>query len=120
MKKVITLVMSLCLVVALHANTTPLNSEIKVGTELKIGAASAATYQHLVLPRKNFIIKRGGLANYKSLKNITVVVAAVNTKKNGDVEVTLKRKNSKKFFNSHPTIKADYTKALEQKELLKK
>ncbi|WBU89373.1 hypothetical protein [Cellulophaga omnivescoria] len=119
MKKVITLVMSLCLVVALHANTTPLNSEIKVGTELKIGAASSGTYQHLVLPRKNFIIKRGGLANYKSLKNLNVVVTAVTTNKNGDVEVTLKRKNSKKFFNSHPTIKANYTKAIAEEELIK-
>ncbi|PKB44033.1 hypothetical protein AX016_2244 [Cellulophaga sp. RHA19] len=120
MKKIITLVMSLCLVVVLHANTKPLNSDIKVGTELRIGEASSATYQHLILPKKNFIIKRGGLANYKSLKNLTVVVTDINTNKNGNVEVTLKRKNGKRFFNSHPTIKANYNKALEQKELLKK
>ncbi|MGJ8659114.1 MAG: hypothetical protein ACSHWV_04625 [Cellulophaga fucicola] len=119
MKKIISLVMSLCLAVVLHANTAPLNSEIKIGTELKIGAASAANYQHLVLPRKNFIIKSGGLANYKSLKNLTVVVTAINTNSDGNLEVTLKRKNSKNFFNSHPTIKANYTKAINAKELLK-
>ncbi|MDO6493956.1 hypothetical protein [Cellulophaga sp. 2_MG-2023] len=120
MRKIMLVVVFLCLTIASKANTEPSLTEVKVGTELKIGEASSSTYQHLILPRKNFIIKRGGLANYKSLKKLTVVVTAVNTNSDGNVEVTLKRKNGKRFFNSHPTIKADYNKALEQKELLKK
>ena len=71
-------------------------------------------------PRANFIIKAGGRPDYSRLKGLEVEVAEVKTDKKGDVKVTLKRRDGKKFFGSFPAVTANYKKALSTGEIRKK
>ncbi len=103
-----------------QANTYPITDDIRVGSVLVIGAPSSNSYKHLELPRKNFIIKKGGIADYKSISKKTVVVTEMNELADGTVEVYLKRKNGKLFFNSHRRIKAKLKEALAAEELIKR
>ena len=48
-------------------NGTLGNKDIDVGTILKIGKPYSYDYRHIHFPRKNFIIKRGSIANLKSV-----------------------------------------------------
>ncbi|MEA1787549.1 hypothetical protein U1E44_15715 [Arenibacter sp. GZD96] len=91
--------------------------DVKVGTVLKIGEATTSTYAHINFPRANFIIKRGGLANYKSVEGNHVVVTDVVTKANGEKVITFERKNGQKFFRNYTSVSANLAKALEAGEL---
>ena len=94
--------------------------DVKVGDVFEIGKPESNKYKHIEFPRANFIIKRGGIANYKSVKGETVVVKAVKEKKDGTVEVKIKRKDGGRFFGSHPVVSADIDEALNAGELVAK
>lgn len=92
---------------------------IQEGTILTIAEPVSADYQHIHFPRKNFIIKRGGIANMKSVfgKKVEVVAYAYTDK--GDTKVTLKRTDGKKFFRNFRTVDAHLEDALSSGELKK-
>lgn len=113
------LVVFLGLFFTIPVNAQKSGDKIGVGEILEIGFAENYQYSHVKLPRPNFIIKSGGIANYDKLEGVLVEVTEVKTDKQGDIKVILKRKDGKKFFNSFPVIKADYKKAIASKELLK-
>lgn len=98
--------------VFLHAQ-----EDVKVGDVLEIGNPETRTYKHIEVPRANFIIKRGGIADYKTLKGEEVVVTAIKEKKDGTQEIKIKRTNGHRFFGSHPVIAANYKEALASGEL---
>lgn len=93
------------------------SSEVKVGDVLEIGLPDAPRYKHIDFPRPNFIIKKGGIANYKGVKGNKVVVTSVKEKKDGTLQVKIKRIDGRKFFNSHTVVSADLESALESGEL---
>ncbi|WP_350286404.1 hypothetical protein [uncultured Croceitalea sp.] len=88
---------------------------VKVGDLLYIDAPSANSYKHIDIPRKNFIIKRGGIANMSSIRNTAVIVTKIDT--GNDPKVTFKKSNGSKFFNAFRTMSADLNKAIESGEL---
>lgn len=90
---------------------------VKVGDELFIGNPSKVDYQFIEIPRKNFIIKRGGIANMGSLLKNKVTVAQMAFDKNSNPIVVLKRSNGSKFFNAFRTLKADLNGAISSGEL---
>lgn len=92
-------------------------SEINIGDKLVIGELTNGTFQSIKLPRRNFIVKRGGIANYKSLEKTLVVVSSIDKDKNGNTIVELERNNGKRFFNTHKTIKANLKDAIDSGEL---
>lgn len=92
-------------------------SEVKVGDVLVIGRPDAPRYKHIDFPRLNFITKKGGIANYKTVEGNKVVVTSVKEKKDGTLQVKIKRTNGSKFFNSHTVVSADLKRALESGEL---
>ncbi|WP_299124578.1 hypothetical protein [uncultured Winogradskyella sp.] len=96
----------------LSAQTTP-----KVGDELVVKEPTAQNYRYIKFPKLNILVKRGKIANYKSVYNATVVVDDVMTKADGSTYVTLKKKDGSKFFGLKSTVKANYNKAIESKEL---
>ena len=51
------------------------SDQVKVGDTFTIGEVKMNNYEHIKFPRKNFIIKRGGIANLKSVygKEVEVV-----------------------------------------------
>ncbi len=88
-----------------------------VGGVFEIGVASGRQFQHIHFPRANFINKRGGVANYKGMENLKVVVTSVKELKNGSTKVHVKRVDGKRFFGSHVYVAADVKAALESGEL---
>lgn len=89
------------------------SSEIKVGDMFTIEKNTNVPFEHLHFPRANFIIKRGGVANYKGLDDVKVKVVKLLE----DDMVKLTSVSGKKFFNTYKYVKADLTKALEDGEL---
>ncbi|NNK83637.1 MAG: hypothetical protein HKO92_10985 [Flavobacteriaceae bacterium] len=105
------------MLVFLSINAQNNASEINIGDKLIIGKLTNGTFQSITLPKRNFIVKRGGIANYKSVENNIVVVTNIEKDKNGNTIVELKRNNGKRFFNTHKTIKANLQEALDSGEL---
>ncbi len=92
--------------------------EVQVGDIFKIGDSEAPRYEHIKFPRPNFIIKRGGVANYKGLPGNKVVVTSVEEKMDGTLIVKIKRADGGRFFGSHWEVSADLKGALETGELV--
>ena len=92
-------------------------TDVKVGDILEIGKPETNTYKHINFPRANFIIKRGGIANYKRAEGEKVVVTAIKEKKDGTTQVKIKRTDGNRFFGSHTVVSADFEKALASGEL---
>jgi len=90
---------------------------IQKGHVLTIEGPSASDYQHVHFPRKNFIIKRGGIADMKTVLGKKVEIIDFTYTSDGSTEVTLKRQDGKRFFRKFPTIKADLEDALSTGEL---
>lgn len=90
---------------------------VNVGDELVIGSPSSNDYKFIDIPKKNFIIKKGGIANMTSIYKNKVTVTKVTWNKNNDAIVTLKRSNGSKFFNAYRTLKADLNGAIVNGEL---
>jgi len=82
-----------------------------------IGRPTADQYKHIDFPRLNIIIKRGGLANFKSVEGNKVVVTSVKDKKDGTTQIKLKRTDGGRFFGSHSTVAADFKDAIGSGEL---
>ncbi len=92
---------------------------IQEGTILTIAQPASAEYQHIHFPRKNFIIKRGAIADMKSVYGKKVEVVAYSYTDAGDTKVTLKRTDGKKFFRNFRTVDAHLEDALSSGELKK-
>ena len=92
--------------------------EIQVNDVLVIQEPSGADFKHIHFPRKNFIIKRGGIATLTSLNGTKVVVEDVSYK-DGATIIILSRMDGRKFFRAFPTVTAKFESALEAGELRK-
>ena len=90
-----------------------------VGDILVIKATSNTNYNHIDFPKLNVIVKKGGLANYKSVHGNHVVVTDVKIKNDGNVYVTLEKKDKTKFFGFVKQVNADYHKSISSGELSK-
>ncbi len=92
--------------------------QLQLGDVLEIGSPDAPGYKYIAFPRANFIIKKGGIANYKRMKGCRVVVSSVTKKNDGTLQLKIKRADGKKFFNSHTSVRVDLKRALESGELM--
>ncbi|WP_339840873.1 hypothetical protein [uncultured Maribacter sp.] len=99
-------------------NDTAKQINVDVGDIFEIGKPETNKYKHIDFPRENFIIKRGGIANYKRAEGATVVVTSVKEKKDGTTQIKFKRKDGGRFFGSHTVIQADYHEAISSGELM--
>ncbi|MBQ4820638.1 hypothetical protein J8M14_11215 [Aquimarina sp. MMG016] len=102
----------------MYQNDIDNQQDVSIGDILTIGKPSAQQYHYIHFPKTNFIIKRGGVANYKNLKGKSVVVTKIETSKDGKTIVTIKRKDGARFFGTLTTVKADLKSALDNKEII--
>ena len=93
-------------------------SEFNSGDVFKIGNAKHNNYKYINFPRANFIVKKGGIANYKNIKGEKVVITSIEEKSNGKRVATIKLVESRKFFNSHKYVTVNIDDAIKNKELL--
>lgn len=94
-----------------------LSTTIKVGDTLKTGQLTNNSFEHIKVPKSNFITKKGGIPNYKSLENNKVVVTEIKTDSDGNTIIVFERSNGIKFFNVYKSLKANLSKALKSGEL---
>lgn len=92
-------------------------TDVQVGDIFEIGKPARNMYKHINFPRPNFIIKRGGIANFKRAEGQNVVVTSVKEKKDGTTLVKIKRTDGSRFFGSHPVVSVDFQEALASGEL---
>ena len=88
-----------------------------VGDKLTINKPIGQTYKYITFPKKNFIIKRGKVGNYKSVIGKIVVIKDVLTNENDNTYVILKKQDGKKFFGFLSQVKANYEDAIATEEL---
>ena len=121
MKRVLVLIILTFGFLTLDAQTNDSNIEngVEVGDVFEIGRLDAPHYKHINFPKKNFIIKRGGVANYSSVEGMKVVVTEIKKKKDDVLQVKIKRANGGRFFGSHSVVTVNLEPALESGELLK-
>ncbi|WP_343488106.1 hypothetical protein [Allomuricauda sp. d1] len=117
MRQTLILTAILSLIFTLPLRAQDYQDLVKVGDELIIATPVSSDYKYIDVPRKNFIIKRGGIANIKSLKNRKVIVENIENK-GGDVEVTFTPADGGKFFNVYKKMNADLNDAIENGELV--
>lgn len=101
------------------ASSAQSNSSLKVGDKFKIALTQNNHYRYVKFPKNNFIIKKGGIVDYKKVTGQEVVVTSIKEHKNGKRIMVLKLANGKKFFNSHEYIEAEYPGSLDNSELIK-
>lgn len=93
-------------------------SDFNSGDVFLIGNVDHDNYKHINFPRANFIIKKGGIANYKNIKGEKVIITSIKEKGNGKHIATIKLVEPRKFFNSHAYVTVDIDEAIKNRELL--
>ena len=103
-------------------NTNPLEikqNEPKIGDVLIINSTSNSKYNHINFPQLNTIVKRGNVANYKSVHGKRVVVKDVINTNNGNTKIVIENEDNTKFFGFVKQVEADYNKSISSGELSK-
>ncbi len=93
-------------------------SDVKKGDLFKIGNTDSQTFKHIKFPKTNFIIKKGGIANYTNIIGKEVVITSVKEDKQGAIIVNLKKSDGGRFFGSHNVVAANLEGALKSGELI--
>lgn len=91
-------------------------SSAKVGDQLVIGDPISVSYENINVPRKNFIIKRGGIPNMSTLKKSIVTITKISESNNP--VITFKRSDGKKFFKAYRTLTANLNSAINSGEMM--
>ncbi|MGB5942287.1 MAG: hypothetical protein WBG71_05350 [Leeuwenhoekiella sp.] len=99
------------------AQTSTDTQNVQVNDTFVIGRSDMAKYSHINFPKANFIIKSGGIANYKKMAGTKVVVTKIEEDKNGTQTIQLRRVDGKSFFGVRSTVSANVQAALQDGEL---
>ncbi|TLP82338.1 hypothetical protein [Maribacter sp. ACAM166] len=118
-KYIITVLFSASILTA-QSSTDEVQNLVKVGDIYEIGRPEANQYKHINFPRANFIIKKGGIANYKKVEGNMVIITSVKEQKDGTTRIKIKRTNGTRFFGTHPSVTANFSEAVSSRELLSK
>lgn len=107
-------------VFANNTNPTELKqNDPKIGDVLIINSTSNSKYNHINFPQLNTIVKRGKVANYKSVHGKRVVVKDVIKSNNGNTKIVIENEDNTKFFGFIKQVEADYDKSISSGELSK-
>jgi len=113
---ILSAVLALFFSVSLYAQDSKTN--FNEGDVFQIGTVDDDNYEHINFPRANFIIKKGGIPNYKNIKGQKVVITSIKENSNGEQVATIKLVDSRNFFNSHTYVTVAIDEAIKTKELI--
>lgn len=120
MKKSLIITLLLFIGAQTYSETIPFQNEVQIGDVLILGKASAQDYQHIRFPKTRFIMKKGGIANYKKLNGMQVIITEIEKDSKGGTLITIKRKDGKKFFGVVSSTKVHYENGIKSKEITQK
>lgn len=88
-----------------------------VGKVYVINAKSGNAYTHLYFPKPNFILKKGGFADYDALVGKKIKVTKIAKEKDSGTIVTFELENGTKFFGTYKVVNGNIEKAIENGEI---
>ena len=109
----------ICGLVSYQVNATNIDTNPEIGDRLLIQSPENTTYTAVNMPKLNFVVKKGGVANYKSVQNTLVEVVKISQNKEGENIVTLQRVDGAKILGLKKSVSANYDQALQIGELKK-
>lgn len=109
----------ICGLMSYQVNATNIDNNPEVGDRLLIQSPENTTYTAVNMPKLNFVVKKGGVANYKSVQNTLVEVVKISQNKEGENIVTLQRVDGAKILGLKKSVSANYDQALQLGELKK-
>ena len=119
MKKAIILSCLVVFTITLSSFYTNSIQDINVGDEITISNPSSSSYAYIRFPKNNFILKKGGNLNYKSLSGTKVIVSEVLKSNDDEIIIKVKKKDGGSFLNSLQVLSIEYKNALESAEIIK-
>ena len=112
-------ILMICGLMSYQVNATNIDNNPEIGDRLLIQSPENTTYTALNMPKLNFVVKKGGVANYKSVQNTLVEVVKISKNKKGESVVTLQRVDGAKILGLKKSVSANYDRALQLGELKK-
>ena len=109
----------ICGLMSYQVNASNIENNPEVGDRLLIQSPENTTYIAVNMPKLNFVVKKGGVANYKSVQNTLVEVVKISQNKEGENIVTLQRVDGAKILGLKKSVSANYNQALQLGELKK-
>ncbi|WP_298528720.1 hypothetical protein [uncultured Christiangramia sp.] len=109
----------ICGLMSYQVNATNIDTNPEIGDRLLIQSPENTTYTAVNMPKLNFVVKKGGVANYKSVQNTLVEVVKISQNKEGENIVTLQRVDGAKILGLKKSVSANYDQALQIGELKK-
>ena len=91
--------------------------DVQVGDIYVIEKPSGNEFKHVMFPKRNLIIKRGGIPDMDLVRNLEVEVVGVTYTMDNKTMVTLKRTDGRRFFKALFSVKAELDGALQSGEL---
>lgn len=91
--------------------------KVKTGDILKLSGATNTQFEHINFPKKNFIIKKGGIVNYKKLNNKEVEVTDIEVVEGCISKIDVKLADGSKFFNAVEVVSINLEGALSSGEV---
>ena len=111
--------LTICGLMSYQVNATNIDNNPEIGDRLLIQSPENTTYTAVNMPKLNFVVKKGGVANYKSVQNTLVEVVKISQNKKGESVVTLQRVDGAKILGLKKSVSANYDQALQLGELKK-
>tara|TARA_E500000331_G_C16996713_1_gene600188 strand:- start:85 stop:456 length:372 start_codon:yes stop_codon:yes gene_type:complete len=111
--------LTICGLMSYQVNATNIDNNPEIGDRLLIQSPENTTYTAVNMPKLNFVVKKGGVANYKSVQNTLVEVVKISKNKKGESVVTLQRVDGAKILGLKKSVSANYDQALQLGELKK-
>lgn len=102
-------------VLGLNAQEAKVN--VKKGDILEIVKPSSSDFKYVLFPRKNFIIKRGGITSNQLVNGEEVVVTEVTKQKDGSTKVLIKQTDGGWFYKAIPSVAVRFEEAINSGEI---
>lgn len=91
--------------------------KVRTGDVLEMSKPSANRFKHVNMPQSNLVIKKGGIANFKSISGKEIVITKIESENDCTTKLWVKRKDGKKFFNTAHEVTIDLERAVEAGEV---
>jgi hypothetical protein len=92
---------------------------IRIGDVFKIGDTENSDYKYIKFPKKNFIIKKGGVADYETVIGRKVIITSVKVNRFGKTKVKIRPQDGRRFFTRYLTVGVDFDSAIKSGELVR-
>ena len=93
------------------------NAKVKKGDLLEIIKPSGNEFKYINFPRKNFIIKRGGIASDQLVIGEEVMVTELTKEENGSTTIRIKKADGGRFYNAIPSVTVNFEEAVKSGEI---